>query len=110
MAPTNNKHVVRAGILQRPRENCGGVLESAHQEELALHIAHHCLQPRRVELPVLAQHLSKEAAQVGSGSGSGSELGSGLGLGPGPGPGPGPGLALRLGLVLGLALLVTTYY
>ena len=38
--------------------------KSAHQEELALDIAHHRLQPRGVELPVLAQHLRQEAAQI----------------------------------------------
>jgi len=39
------------------------VCKSAHQEELALHVAHDRLQPCGVELPVLAQHLSEEAAQ-----------------------------------------------
>ena len=56
-------------MLQRPPKSCGGFLESAHQEELALHIAHHRLQPRGLEMPVLAQHLSNEAAQGGLGSG-----------------------------------------
>ena len=39
------------------------VRKSAHQEELALHVAHDRLQPCGVELPVLAQHLREEAAQ-----------------------------------------------
>ena len=66
------------------------VCKSAHQEELALHVAHDRLQPRRVELPVLAQHLSEEVAQFRvrasvrvQGSGLGSRVrvqGSGLGF------------------------------
>ena len=60
---TGQRIPARPKLRRRVSEQTGS--KSAHQEELALDIAHHRLQPRGVELPVLAQHLRQEAAQIG---------------------------------------------